>query len=138
MARYTFALGTIFDPAQAIEDLADDEAARVHAGIVAEELNRNRHQPLVLLVLDENGQIICRLPPRGRLTSVNGGAGRALASRMDSGACFRPAASVIVPRDLLIGRQAVRKRHLGRGEPDQLQPDAPCAALQQAFSVLQA
>jgi len=63
MARYTFALGTIFDPAQAIEELADDEAARVHAGIVAEELNRNRYQPLVLLVLNENGQIIYRVPP---------------------------------------------------------------------------
>jgi hypothetical protein len=63
MARYTFALGTVFDPAQAIEELADDEAARVHAGIVAEELNRNRHQPLALLVLDENGQIIYRVPP---------------------------------------------------------------------------
>jgi hypothetical protein len=29
MARYTFSLGTIFDPAQAIEELADDEAARL-------------------------------------------------------------------------------------------------------------
>jgi hypothetical protein len=29
MARYTFSLGTIFDPAQAIEELGDDESATV-------------------------------------------------------------------------------------------------------------
>jgi hypothetical protein len=61
MTRYVFALGTIFDPAQAIEELADDEAARAHANIVAEELNRNRARPLVLLVLTEDGQVIHRV-----------------------------------------------------------------------------
>jgi hypothetical protein len=61
MARYTFSLGTIFDPMQSIEELANDEAARAHANIVAEELNRNRDQPLVLLVLNEHGQIIHRV-----------------------------------------------------------------------------
>jgi hypothetical protein len=63
MARYTFSLGTIFDPAQCMEELADDETARAHADIVAEELNRNRDQPLVLLVLNENGHVIHRVSP---------------------------------------------------------------------------
>lgn len=63
MPRYVFALGTMFDPAQAIEELEDDEAARAHAGIVAEELNRNRDQSLALLVLNEDGQVIHRVPP---------------------------------------------------------------------------
>jgi hypothetical protein len=63
MPRYMFALGTVFDPVQASEELEDDEAARAHADIVAEELNRNRDQPLVLVVLDEHGQMIHRVPP---------------------------------------------------------------------------
>jgi hypothetical protein len=63
MARYTFSLGTIFDHTQCMEELADDEAARTHASIVAEELNRNRDQPLVLLVLNEDGHVIYRGSP---------------------------------------------------------------------------
>jgi hypothetical protein len=61
MARYTFALETVVDPAQSREELIDDEAARAHANIVAEELNRNRHRALVLLVLNEDGQVIHRV-----------------------------------------------------------------------------
>src|ERR1043166_769380 len=102
MARYTFALGTIFDPAQAIEEPADDEAARVHAGIVAEELNRNRYQPLVLLILNENGQIIYRVPPvaepvglRQRSLGVGLGQSAGIAAHASA-----PRASVIVPSDL--------------------------------------
>jgi len=69
MPRYTFALGTVFDPAQAAEELEDDEAAKAHADIVADELNRNRDQSLALLVLNEGGQIIHRVfpPPDGRI-----------------------------------------------------------------------
>jgi hypothetical protein len=63
MPRYMFAFGTVFDPAQAIEELQNDQAARAHADIVAEELNRNRDQPLALFVLNEQGQMIHRVPP---------------------------------------------------------------------------
>ena len=63
MPSYMFAFGTLFDSAQATEELEDDEAARAHADIVAEELNRNRDQPLALLVLNEQGQMIHRVPP---------------------------------------------------------------------------
>jgi len=63
MPRYMFALGTVFDPAQATEELEDDESARAHADIVSEELNRNRDQPLVLVVLNEHGHMIHRVPP---------------------------------------------------------------------------
>jgi len=64
MPRYMFAFGTVFDSAQASEELEDDEAARAHADIVAEELNRNRDQPLALLLLNEQGHMIHRVPPR--------------------------------------------------------------------------
>jgi hypothetical protein len=63
MPTYMFAFGTLVDSAQAIEELQDDEAARAHADIVAEELNRNRDQPLALLVRNEQGQMIHRVPP---------------------------------------------------------------------------
>jgi hypothetical protein len=63
MPSYRFAFGTLFDSVQASEELEDDEAARAHADIVAEELNRNRDQPLALLVRNEQGQMIHRVPP---------------------------------------------------------------------------
>ncbi len=71
MPRYMFAFGTVFGPTQATEELQDDQAARAHADIVAEELNRNRDHPLALLVLNEHGQLIHRVAPwSGRASTL--------------------------------------------------------------------
>jgi hypothetical protein len=64
MPHYTFAFGSVLEPAQVIEVLADDNAARLHADIVAEEFNRNRDQPVAVLVLDDRGRLVHRATPR--------------------------------------------------------------------------
>jgi hypothetical protein len=67
MPHYTFAFGSVLEPAQVIEVLADDNAARLHADIVAKEFNRNRDRPVAVLVLDERGRLVHRAAPAHHL-----------------------------------------------------------------------
>jgi hypothetical protein len=61
MPLYVFCLDTDVASRRVIEAHMHDEAARDHADVVAAELNRNRDEPLGLLVFDDRGQLVHRV-----------------------------------------------------------------------------
>jgi hypothetical protein len=61
MPLYVFCLDTDVASRRVIEAHMHDEAARDHADVVAAEINRNRNEPLGLLVFDDRGQLVHRV-----------------------------------------------------------------------------
>ena len=71
MPVYVFCLDSNVASRSVIETHMDDDSARYHAHIVAEELNRNRDEPLGLSVYDGRGRLVhratCSVQQPGRL-----------------------------------------------------------------------
>ena len=45
------------------EEFPDDRAAKAHACVVADEINRNAERPTRVLVLDEDGTLVAAVAP---------------------------------------------------------------------------
>ncbi len=65
MPTYTF---KVDDPSvpSVTEEFANDAAAKRHACIVADEINRGVEYPCRVLVLDEDGNLLAAVDPIGR------------------------------------------------------------------------